>query len=197
MFQADRLLNLIAQCWRDTAAVSGPALTNSIQITGTASELLRVAMSIESVTHRAIIRVIDCIHSGHVRGRSAIYCISEVRITLLSRDSSEKLSDLEVLMEAIENTKLVAQRIIRPFFAASGNQLHLQEACICLDLLPDSLNLLRFLRKKVKRSTKYETDLLDDLMSNEWHPAGFLPICCALCEIFPHLKSRHLEEFKV
>lgn len=170
---------------------------NSIQITGTASELLRVAMSIESIAHRAMKTVIDCIHSGQISGRSAIYCISEVRIALLSRDSSEKLSDLEVLMEAIENTNLVAEQIIRPFFAAYRNQLNLQEASICLDLLPDLLNLLSYLRRKIKRSRKYETILLDTFMLNEWHPAGFLPICCALCEIFPHLKSRHLEEFKV
>jgi hypothetical protein len=156
-----------------------------------------VAISIESIAHRAIKTVIDCIHSGQVSGRSAIYCISEVRIALLSRDSSEKLSDLEVLMETIENTKTVAEQCIRPFFAANRNQLHVQEASICLDLLSDTLNLLSFLRKKVKRSRKYETELLDTFMSNEWHPAGFLPICCALCEIYQHLKSRHLEEFKV
>lgn len=190
-------MNLIAHCWRDTTTVPGSPLTNLTPVTGTASELLRVAMTIESIAHRAIRTVIDCIHSGRISGRSAIYCISEVRIALLSRDPPEKLLDLEFLMEAIENTKSIAEQCIRPFFAANKNQLFLQEATICLDLLPDSLSLLCYLRKKNRRSRKYETELLDTFMSNEWHPTGFLPICCALCEIYPHLKSRHLEEFKV
>jgi hypothetical protein len=151
-------------------------------------------MSIKDIAHGAIKAVIQCIQNGQINGRSAIYCISEVRIALLSRDSAE---NLEELMEAIERTKGVTELCIKPFFAANRNTLHLQEASICLDLFPAAINLLSSLRRRIKGSRKYETDILDTFLSNQWHPIGFLPICCTVCELYAHMKTCHLQEFKV
>jgi hypothetical protein len=177
--------------------MSGVQHSGCIAIEGSASELLRVAISIESIAQRAIKTIIECIQNGHVCGRSAIYCTSEVRIALLCREFSRDISDKDVLIEAIDNARSVAEQCIRPFFAANKNKLNLQEASICLDLFPDAINFLSFLRRKLKRCRKYEIELLDTFMSNEWHSAGFLSICCTLCELFSHLKTRHLEEIKV
>ena len=177
--------------------MSGVQHSGCIAIEGSASELLRVAISIESIAQRAIKTIIECIQNGHVCGRSAIYCTSEVRIALLCREFSRDISDKDVLIEAIDNARSVAEQCIRPFFAANKNKLNLQEASICLDLFPDAINFLSFLRRKLKRCRKHEIELLDTFMSNDWHSAGFLSICCTLCELFSHLKTRHLEEIKV
>lgn len=190
-------MSLIIQCWRDATRSSGSFQAAGISVTGTASELLRVAIGIDHIACRAVKTIIECIQSGQVSGRSAIYCISEVRIALLSRDTVGKFVDEDSLKEAIENIRSIAEQCIRPFFAVNKNKLHLQESSICLDLFPDAINTLSFLRKKLKRSRKYETEVLDTFLSNEWHSAGFLPICCTLSEAYAHLKTRHLEEFKV
>lgn len=195
--QADALLSLIIQSWRETSLSSGSCQATGISITGTASELLRVAIGIRQIAYKAIKTIIECIQSGQVSGRTAIYCISEVRIAPLSTDAIDRLVDEDSLVEAIENARSIAEQCIRPFFAANKNKLHLQESSICLDLFPDAINTLSSLRKKLRRSKKLEIEVLDTFLSNEWHSAGFLPICCTLSEVYAHLKTRHLVELKV
>lgn len=191
------MLNLMTLCWRNADAVAKTKLSASTSINGSSSELLRIAMNVGLIAQRAIKTVIQCIQVGLINGRSAIYCISEVRISLLSRDFYQKLIDSEGLLDAIENIRVIAELCIKPFFAANKNALHLQEASICLDLFPAAINQLSSLRRRVKRSRKYEIEVLDTFLSNQWHSIGFLPLCCTVCELYNHLKTRHLQKFKV
>ena len=187
----------MTKCWRDVDVAARTNPSGRVQIIGSASELLRIAMNIRLITQRAIKTVIQCIQTGLINGRSAIYCISEVRISLIDRDSCHRLVNSEALLDAIENIRVIAELCIKPFFAANKNTLHLQEASVCLDLFPAAINQLSSLRRRLRRSRKYETEVLDTFLSNQWHSIGFLPLCCTVCELYNHLKTRHLQEFKV
>ena len=191
------MLNLITQCWKDTDLVAKSRQSSSIVIDASASELLRIAISIEIIAQRAMKAVIECIQAKQINGRSAIYCISEIRIALFSRESYEKFIEPDSLMDAIDNIRTLAELCITPFFTANKKPLQLQEASVCLDLFPAAINLLSSLRKRIKRCGRYEIDVLDTFLSNKWHPTGFLPLCSIVCELFTHLQTRHLQEFKV
>ena len=191
------MLNLITQCWQGAGEVAKSRHSGIMPIDASASELLRIAMSIGLIAKRAMELAIQYIQAGQINGRSAIYCVSEIRIAIFNREYCQKLVDAESLSDAIDNVRSVAEKCIKPFFAANKGTLHLQEASICLDLSPAAINLLSTLRKRIKRSRKYETDILDTFFSNQWHSIGFLPLCSIVCELFVHLKSRHLQEFKV
>ena len=187
------MLRLITQSWQDTDIAAKARQSSSTQINGTASELLRVAMSIECIAQKAIMKVIECVQNGQINGRSAIYCISEVRVALLSRDFTDK----EALSEAITDIKTIAELCIRPFYAANTNTLHLQEASVCLDLFPAVINLLSTMERKSNVTKNRENGVLTAFMRNQWHPSGFLPLCCVVSELFDHLERHHLQEFRV
>lgn len=81
--QSNELLGVVVDCWRETSDNS----MNTGQATqdiGTASELLRVVLGIESIAQKASIACLECIQEGFISGRSAIFCISEIRLSILS-----------------------------------------------------------------------------------------------------------------
>ena len=89
--QANSLLSIITSSWCEPISASdGGIASNSgvIGVTGSALELLRVATSIESISQRAICIAIQNIQDGRINGRSAIHCLSEIRIALFCGCSS-------------------------------------------------------------------------------------------------------------
>jgi hypothetical protein len=195
---ANGFLRLIKQFWnKNTDETTESRAASTVVINGSASELLRVAISIDHIKHEAIKDVIKYIQNGKISGKSAIYCISEVRIAIFSQSSSEKLTESNALLEATESICDIAEICINPFFEANTSTLHLQGASSCLDLFPAVINILSTLCKRIKQ--KKSTQVLDTLMHprNQWHPQGLLPICCAISELFIHLNLDHLEKLKV
>ena len=89
--QANNLLSIIASSWCEPISASDSGITSSsgvLGVTGSALELLRVATSIESISQRAICIAIQNIQDGRINGRSAIHCLSEIRIALFCGCSS-------------------------------------------------------------------------------------------------------------
>jgi hypothetical protein len=188
------LLKLIISCWQETDVTAESRQTGTVTIDASAAELLRVALNIDHIAQEAIEMSIQCIQNRQINGK---YCIPELRIALLNRNSSENLGNKELLLEAIGNTQKTAELCISPFFVLSRQTLNVKEASDCLELLPIVMNILSTLRKKMKRSRKCITEVLDSIFGNQWHPIGFLTISSTICELFPHLRIDHLQDFKV
>lgn len=188
------MLKLIISCWQETDVTVESRQTGTVAIDASAAELLRVALNIDHIAQEAIEVSIQCIQNRQINGK---YCIPELRIALLNRNSSENLTDKELLSEAIKNTQKIAELCISPFFVLSRQTLNVKEATDCLELLPIVMNILSTLRKKMKKSRKCITEVLDSIFSNEWHSTGFLTVSSTICELFPHLRIDHLLEFKV
>ena len=89
--QANSLLSIITTSWREPVSATDSGVASSsgvVGVTGSALELLRVATSIESISQRAICIAIQNIQDGRINGRSAIHCLSEIRIALFCGCSS-------------------------------------------------------------------------------------------------------------
>lgn len=190
------------------------------------SEALHVLLSIDFIKHRSILDCIECMQSGFITGRMALYCISEItsvinKINMLSssfgsnNDSGESMQDVHKIMDNIQE---IGEACISPLFTFESSSSYtqqnynnnininnsnekssttIQSFTNCLELLPAVVATIHSLKRFCTKSyLKQQIDLLDSIFFVQWNFSLLLPISSILCEMYSYLTKKHLYEFK-
>ena len=168
---------------------------NSSQDEKISYNLLKISLLLQDLRERLIIACIECVQKGLIRDRIGIYCISEIRIALLSHNNSESYCKSDHITE-------VANICIKPFLDISENSssnYDIQQCKMCLDLIPCCINVLFCLRKRYNTdATISETKIVESLLSpsSPWTKEAYLPLLNVCIEIYPYLKKRFVEKIQ-
>ncbi len=157
--------------------------------------LLKISLLLPDLRERLVLACIDCVQKGSIRDRVGIYCISEIRIALLSHNNADSHCKSDHIIE-------VANVCIKPFldqYDNSTNIYDMQQCKMCLDLIPCCINVLFCLRKRYDSdSVISETRILELLLSSSspWTKDAYLPLLNVCIEIYPYLKKRFVEKIQ-
>jgi hypothetical protein len=163
--------------------------------------LLRIALCVDSICQKASIECLQCINKGQITGRAAIFCISEIRISLLSSmtssfSSTTYIQKQEIIDSLAEHANDLANICIQPFIFHNNQPIDIQQSMINLDLLPAALSVLFTLRKRYRSLPRMEAHIINSLLAAEWQSSSFVPLFNILSELFPYLKENHLKQIK-
>ena len=187
------MLQFIKSCWAEGS-------DNEVSASLTASELLRIGLMVPSIAHETCVSCIDAIQTGQIVGRAAIFCVSEIRLCLVSLASIEMDESILSIKRIAERINDIAVKSFRPFLTdAPGFRFtrDLQSSMVCLELLPHSIGILCGLRKRFLSLPRLYISRIDDILNTPWTSRTALPFANLICDLFLNLKSRHVREFKV
>ncbi len=173
------ILTYITKCWRDKydtsdAIAKHQGLSTSLlhaanvlkDTRPTANELLVIALGLPHVARAAALECLLCINSGHISGRTAIYCISHLRVYLLSLNaqstsSSKSLHVGDVTIFLRDMVNICISPLQMSYGGTSNTDARASSAegdgglrSGCLDLLPAIMNTLSLLAKQMSELRK-------------------------------------------
>lgn len=160
------------------------------------TDILHFLLQIDSVCYNAALINIECISSGKINGKMALYCVSELRLAI-SRLSTRALRDLDLVEETIHNIREVGNALIAPILEG-GYDLH--SFTTCLELLPvvvEALVSLQRCDEHAHRDNCEHEMLLNDVFDVNWEAPLVLPLSSILCELYPYLSKDNLHSFEV
>jgi hypothetical protein len=185
------LLDIVNNSWKTSAFVDI-----------TPVESLQFLLCINSIWCESALACIESIQTGHIVGRAAVYCVSEIRL-VVNKVSQPCFWDLQSWDTTLSLKKVVAQiqeigsKCIEPLYG--GEESDVQLFSVCLELLPAVIGALDGL-KVYGDSNLGDADtenILDSMFYVEWDLSLLLPISSILCELYAYMNKRHLVEFKV
>jgi len=203
--KCNEIIEILIDIWRDNSSssltASLPSSTSSSSSSPSSSsaspaEVLRIALNIPFLSSKASIACLECIHEGIISGRSAIFCISEIRISLLSIASTNIscTDNDDSIKQKATYIYEVANLIIQPFLSNNNIVSDLQSITCCLDLVPVAVNALFNLRKQYPFLSKMDIQVINSFFDSEMPlSASILNI---LTEIYPRLRGKHLVNIK-
>lgn len=167
----------------------------------TPSELLKVGIGVNSISYDAVISCIQAIQTGAIFGRAAIFCISEIRMFLLSKSTFQCDEAIQGANTVLEHVFDVVMLCVTPFIDLDRKQSFLDDSIsagfVGLELVPVAIGILSSARKRFRKTPRYHVKIIDHLLRCDWQPSAVLPLSNMLCEIHPVLKRRHFRDFKV
>jgi hypothetical protein len=149
---------------------------------------LRIALQIPQIWIRSATECIDCIHQELITGRSALYCIAELRLALnrKSRAGSTDTGDLTVELFSL------IELCLSPMLDAEKATVSTSAFAVCLDLLPVLIGALH-----ATQEAEAADQALNMAFSVRWAPEHVLPLASTLSELYPFLSADHLQALKV
>lgn len=163
------------------------------------ADTLHFLLMIESIWFSAALICIEHIHSNHINGRTALYCISEIRLAL-NRLVREVTTKREINC-MINNVQKLGEACIEPIM--NSGSINANSFSSCLELLPTIADALHHLQRQLDDfATDFDdSDPLDDLICTiflvEWDLSLLLPLSSILCELYSYLSKDNLVAFKV
>lgn len=197
--KCDEIIEILIDIWRDNSTTT---TTNTVQSssllspTASPAEVLRIALNVSFLTSKASIACLECIHEGIISGRSAIFCISEIRISLLSLISTNIscIENDDNIKQKAAYVHEIANLILQPFLTNNNIVSDLQSITCCLDLIPVAISALFNLRKQYSFLAKMDIQVINSFFDSVVPlSASILNI---LTEIYPRLRNRHLIHIK-
>ena len=156
---------------------------------------LSLALQIPSISRVATIECIKCIQRSTICGKTALYCISEIRLFAISIAGSEYNH-----MDAHRFLNDIGIACLQPLFLSEFTSRDAEQFAYCIELLPSLLATFNSLERKLAATNVLRTrrvDLIESVFFATWHHSVFLSICNFLCDIFGYLNSQQLIEFNV
>lgn len=152
----------------------------------THADILHFLLQLESLQQQAIRDCVSCINSGKINGKSALYCVSELRLAI-NKMTVHGETDDESHSTLISE---IGEYCLEPLI--NRGEFDLQSFTTCLELIPAVIEALHSLHEN-----ELVTDLLNSLFYVKWDLDILLPISSILCELYPYLSKDHLRLFKV
>ena len=168
------LLDLIVELWQgkqqqntrglDDADVDDDEMERG-EDSGSAPELLRIALRVEAISQQATVRCLELIHKGTINGRSAIFCLSELRLYVLSLSRTQQIIPTSASTQqqpALDFLFGLAKIILEPYSFAAGDDgldgVDMQMANQCLELLPAVYSSMSLIRKtRAQQQAQYSS----------------------------------------
>ena len=161
--------------------------------------MLKISLCIRKVSNICRLGCIDFIHAGVISGRSAIFCVSEIRSSIL-KESAEKLSihnvaekDKIILLDFETHLNLLANKILLPFLTDTN----LPRTVVVLELIPVIFDILNELSKSRRISGTAIAQLFNKIFSSVWGLSSVLPITNLLADVLQHMRHRHFRLLQV
>lgn len=157
-------------------------------------------LKIESISLQTSLECIRCIQTGLINGRSAIYCISEIRLAIISMGNSFALVDNnnsnDVLSDRFHYLQEIGEICISPLFDSQQDSIDVQSFASCLDLIPVIIGYIKVLQKH--NTFDYNSiDIIESIFLVKWDSKVLLCLSNTICEIYPFLKSNQASELRV
>jgi hypothetical protein len=168
---------------------------NEIIADVSSSESLYICLRVKHIMQSAMLECVRCIQSNYIAGRSAVCCISEIRISIISflKDSTDNFS-----IEKIETLFNLGEIILNPLIDVNDS-INLQPYIMCLDLIPPIVSTLSMFKKKFTKKWNEDNriEIVDSIFFIAFTEKLILPLSNLLWEIYPFLKKKNLLAFKV
>jgi hypothetical protein len=156
---------------------------------------LSIALQIPSICKIATIECLKCIQRSFICGKTALYCISEIRLFALSMAGSE--DGHTEIFGFLHDLGIVC---LQPLFLSEVTLRDAEQFAYCIELLPVLLVTCNAVESKISSANiamRKHVDLVESVFFATWHHSVFLSICNFLCDIFGYLNSQQLTEFNV
>jgi hypothetical protein len=152
------------------------------------SGCMRIVLQIPELWIRSATECIECIHQELITGRSALYCISELRLALnrKSRSGSTDCGDLTVELFGL------IELCLSPMLDSEKASVSTTAFAVCLELLSVLIGALH-----ATQETEAADQALDMAFSVRWAPEHVLPLASTLSELYPFLSTEHLQSLRV
>ena len=176
--EADDLYRSVLHLWIDVSAFNG-----------TQNELLRIALKIDCITERCRIACVNLIHTGKISGKSAIFCISEIRFDMLNTLAGfVSSSNHEAKVSNFANhIKDMAVCCLRPFFQDNESS----RSTVALELIPVLFNAMDKLKQSNKKFySKLSAEVFDNIFQSNWDLSAILPLVNMFVDLIPHMRSK-------
>lgn len=154
----------------------------------TPCDCLQLLLRIPQLWFISACECIECIQLDLINGRSAIYCISELRhfIGKAIRTSNSENEELSTQL-----CRLI-ELVMGPAVDSEKENVSSHSFSNCLDLLPVLISSLHSFNEE-----DIASEMLDMIFSVKWECIRLVPLANILCEIYPYLNKQHLSDLKV
>lgn len=157
----------------------------------TQSSILKLVIKIPTLSFQAIDICLDRINRGFIKYREAVYCLSEVA-SFLEQYFHKTLKGI-VTHEFEVILKEMADRCLYSVYRDSAAN-DLEHGHTLFTLVPSLMKLLAYDSRCKKTSL---LDMLETLLSVEWHKENVCAISNLVCDIWGLMTPRHISKFKV
>ena len=162
---------------------------------------LHILLCIDDIWHNAAVACIEHIQNRNIAGHLAVSCISEIRLAI-NRITHPVSWDESFLSGTDVSSHLhkIGQACIVPLLDDTPQDAKLFS--IGIELLPTLVNALDVLQRQFS-GCSLSTDAdgnfgpLDWIFALSWSRTHLLAIASILCELYPFLTEKQLDEFQV
>jgi hypothetical protein len=169
------------------------------------ANILKVVLQINQLAGPITYLCIKCIQTGVIYGRNAIYCISEIRLHIISlRIPKRKIADdVSQLITSDDDTIDFLNGVVK----LCTNPLEVDDwedistAILCLDLIPTCMMAISSLRTLTIQSRNNDLTssklYLNEIISTsfdsvKWNKETLLPLMNLLCDVYMYCSQQQI-----
>eukprot|EP01041_Mallomonas_annulata_P000215 gene215-387_t len=157
---------------------------------------------IEAIAPKIPATCISLLNEGRISGRESLYILSEIRGWLMNTFLKYAPPNKRSLAVTIAHIRELYELCVAPLKNATDVDVatpHAPLSCPCMELLPVLFGILKELNSHVKsQHIQFSTsDAIDEILNHlPWSPASAIFVVNILCDLYPFLRSKHMEKMK-